>query len=230
MPTTERRRWCIPLAVDWFQRQSYDGPLELVIVTEDYDEVAGALPWDDDRITLGASRPGDTLGEKHNICAEFARYPWLAKWDDDDWQSPIRLERTMRAARNANALMVSAEPLLFYELGRGRCYEHTFQLAEPWQPGNSLLFARELWEARPFRADRECGIDVLFVMDQLKACTESVIVNDAPLTVVMKHGQKTGMKVWDPAPPDFRLWNGDLAGLLGADLERFEEAFCQKST
>jgi hypothetical protein len=228
MPTTARRQWCIPLAIRWFERQSYDGPLELVIVTEDPDEVE-PLAADADRVRVVSCVRGSTLGCKHNIAAKQGKYPWLAKWDDDDWQSPLRLEMTMLAARNASALMVSAEPLLFYELGHGRCYEYRYGLQGRWQAGNSLLVARELWEERPFAEELNRSIDTRFVADQLAAGVEAVIVEDMPLTVVMRHGQRTGLLEWKPEPPDFRPWKGDLAGLLGADLEIFEEAFCAKT-
>ena len=227
MPTTARRAWCIPLAVRWFQRQSYDGPLELVIVTEQPSKVSEAC-GPDPRIRIESCVEGTSLGEKHNQAASWAAHPWLAKWDDDDWQSPIRLDLTMRAARNASALMVSAEPRLFHELGGGNCYEYRYGLEGRWQAGNSLLFAREIWEARPFRTALTRCVDTAFVADQLDAGVDAVIVEDAPLTVVMRHGQRTGLTEWKPAPPDFRPWNGDLGGLLGADLALFEEAFCQK--
>lgn len=229
MPTTWRRRWCIPLAIEWFQRQTYEGALELVVISEDAGVLYDLIPTDA-RIRVLACERGLALGGKHELAAKSATHGWLAKWDDDDWQSPIRLEMTMRAAKNANARMVSAEPLLFYELGHGRCFEYRYGLTQKWQPGNSLLVAREVWEKVGFRRDLGSGVDTDFVGRALAMGVDGLIVEDAPLTVVMKHGQTTGMRTWKPAPPEFRPWNGDLAGLLGADLAAFEEAFCQKST
>jgi hypothetical protein len=224
MPTTAARRWCIPLAVQWFERQSYDGPLELVVVFSGDGSVDDLLP-DDDRIKLVTARGDATLGGKHNLAAAVASHPWLAKWDDDDWQAPRRLEVTMEAARLSGAELVSAAPLIFHELDSGDTWRFDYQLERPWQPGNSLLFSRELWEEVGFDASRNSGIDTAFTWRALEVTT-GVTVDDSPVVVVMKHGQTTGIKNWDPKPPEFLPWEGDVEKLMGADLPAFREAWC----
>lgn len=229
-PTTASRRWCLPLAIRWFSRQTYAGPLELVLLSEEASELRDMESLDP-RVRLCACTDDVPLGGKHELAAELAAYPWLAKWDDDDWQSPTRLEVTMRAARESGADMVSAEPLLFYELGHGRCWEYRYQLNQRWQPGNSLLFSRAVQQRVRFNWQLACGVDTDFVGRALAADVSAVVVDDAPLVVVTKHGQTTGTRVWAPKPPEFRPWAGDLGGLLGADLEALEEAYrCRRST
>jgi len=229
LPTTADRLWCLPLAIRWFQAQSYEGDLELIVISEDAAELRELVEGaGDDRIELVYCTPDVPLGGKHELAAEVARFPWLAKWDDDDWQSPLRLERTMRHAEAAGAEMVSAEPLLFYELGGGRCFEYRYALLQKWQPGNSMIVARNVWERVRFKWHLARGVDTDFVGRALASGVDGVIVEDAPLTVVMRHGQTTGLATWQPEPPEWRLWDGDLEGLMGADLRLFEEAFCEK--
>ena len=230
MPTTKERRWCIPLAIRWFQEQRYDGPLELVIVYEDFELLE--LKEADPRIRFfDVPEETPTLGQKHNYACREARYDWLAKWDDDDWQSPTRLQLTMTAARLASAELVSSSPLLFNELAPpwqpGKTWEYHYELERPWQPGNSLLFSRRIWGEVGFDNEQNSGIDTRFTWRALELATGATVA-DEPTTVVMKHGQTTGIKKWNPEPPEFEPWSGDLEELMGDSLAVFKEAWWRR--
>lgn len=224
MPTTAARRWCIPLAIRWMERQTYEGPLELVVVSEDLAELAACF-MGVSRVKLVSCEPGITLGAKHNIAAVTSSYPWLAKWDDDDWQAPQRLEVTLRAAQNARVEMVSGAPLVHYDLDTKKAWEFRYRSQRPWQPGNSLLVSRQLWRRVRFDETRNRGIDSVFIHRALERHTTGLTVDRDAVTVALRHGQKTGggQANWDA--PEWRPWSGDIRGLLGADLDLIEEAY-----
>jgi hypothetical protein len=224
MPTTKSRRWCIPLAIRWFQEQRYDGPLELVVASEGDRKICDLMPDDRRVILYNVPGPAPTLGWKHNYAVGNARYDWIAKWDDDDWQSPTRLELTMTAALLAGAELVSTAPLLFHELDTGATWQYHYELERPWQPGNSLLFSRRIWKEVRFDDQQNSGIDTRFTWSALELTT-GVTVDDQPTTVVMKHGQTTGIKAWAPEPPEFAPWDGDLEELTGGALSAFRTAW-----
>jgi hypothetical protein len=228
MPTTQDRRWCVPLAIRWFERQTYDGPLELVVVSEHAAELAACFRGVN-RVKVVSCLEGTTLGAKHNIAAVSASHPWLAKWDDDDWQSPIRLDTTMRAVQSAAADMVSGAPLLHYDLERKEAWEFCYASQRPWQPGNSLLVSRALWRRVRFDETRDRGIDSVFIHRALERHTAGLTVDRDVVTVALRHGQETGGGALNWDAPEWRRWRGDMRGLLGADLELIEEAYACKS-
>jgi hypothetical protein len=135
----------------------------------------------------------------------------------------------MANALRARAEMVSAAPLLHHELCTGKTWEFRYRASAPWQPGNSLLFAKDLWRRIRFDDLRQRGIDSDFILRALGSGVAGVTIEDAPLTVCFRHGQTTGLDSWEPRAPDWRPWNGNIAGLLGADLPRAVDAYKGRS-
>lgn len=228
--TTVERRWCLPLAIRCWQRQTYVGRRELIVVFSGPGTVEDLLPMDS-RVRLVHAPATASLGQKHNLGVEAASQPWLCKWDDDDWYAPRRLSFSMRIAQANDAEIVGTRALLFHELIEPRrtwLYEQT--LTQPWLAGNTMLFHRDLWRRVPF-PDRASGVDTVFVRDVLnpdKGHAKAVAFSDPGLCVLMVHGQTTGRKIWNPKPPEYRLWPDTVDRILGADLTAYEGAFASR--
>lgn len=228
--TTASRRWCLPLAIRNWDRQTFAGRKELVIVFSGPGTINDLVSKRHDIRVVRA--PDDaSLGVKHNLGAQHSIHPWLCKWDDDDWYAPRRLAESFRLAQMHDAEIVGTTEVLFHELVEPRrtwLYEHGDVSA--WVAGNTMLFQRELWKRVPF-PNRSSGVDTIFVWDALhpdKGRARSVSFSDPGLCVLMVHGQTTGRKRWEPKPPEYRRWPRDIRGILGTDLDLYEKAFANR--
>lgn len=78
-------------AVKLFLRQTW-GNSELLILDDSPKELQTQVK---DSARIKVYRLGERLsmGDKHNLGLEVAQGEFLAHWDDDDWQSPLRLIR-----------------------------------------------------------------------------------------------------------------------------------------
>jgi glycosyltransferase involved in cell wall biosynthesis len=232
MPTVAPRRWCLPLAIRWFQRQTYTGRKELVIVFSGEGTVADLIPTDDPEVRLIEVPPHYNLGDKHNAGCEAARYDWLCKWDDDDWYPPRRLAETMRIADQHHAEIVGTGELLFHELAGARrtwIYEHD-PVAFPampkrWLAINTALWQRQLWKRVPFPSRTTGDDDTVFIWNCLSPNKGNALAtkfSDPGLCILMVHGQTTGRKVWEPEKsPLYSQWPGDVRDIMGSDLDAY---------
>src|SRR5262249_38026445 len=131
--------------------------------------------------------PGTMLGTKLNRGVSEARGRLCQKMDDDDWYAPEFIE-TMVSALQASRSVVCRPTLaflmgfLFFEVGR---WEVRRSL-ENNVPGATLLFAREDWEERPFRALPQ-DEDVWFLLDQLRVGATALPVQAPEAFVAVRH-------------------------------------------
>lgn len=165
--TTRDRPGFLQVALACYQHQTY--PLRELIVIDDGDQ----FPADGLSVEAVGGRlirmpPGTPLGTKLNRGVEEAQ-GWLCqKMDDDDWYGSRFLETMVSAfmqsrlklCRPAIAFLPS---FLFFELARWEVRRSGGNNA----PGATLMFAREDWEQRPFRALFR-DEDVWFLMDQIR--------------------------------------------------------------
>jgi glycosyltransferase involved in cell wall biosynthesis len=165
--TTRDRPRFLQVALACYQHQTY--PLRELIVIDDGDQ----FPADESSVEAVGGQlirmpTGTPLGTKLNRGIETAQ-GWLCqKMDDDDWYGPRFLETMvstfmqsrLKLCRPAIAFLPS---FLFFELAR---WEVRRSLANN-APGATLMFVREDWEQRPFRALRQ-DEDVWFLLDQVR--------------------------------------------------------------
>lgn len=226
MPTTSSRRWCIPLAIRWFQLQTYPAR-ELLIVHDGHGGVADLLPVADSRVRCVSLSGERSLGKKFNACVELADTEWIALWADDDWHAAGRLTALMRHADDGDVIGMSWA--LFHELvepGQTWIYRAPDPLAGNLV-GGTVVFRRSVWARTPF-PDRPSGVDTVWQWEAHRAGARFVDIHDAPPYVAMVHGQATGRKTWPP--PDvprnpFERWTGDLRTVMGDDLGTYKRAF-----
>jgi glycosyltransferase involved in cell wall biosynthesis len=159
-----------------------------LIVVDDGDD----FPADEASIAAVGGRllrlpPGTPLGAKLNHGVQAARSRFCQKMDDDDWYAPRFLEKMVstvlenwrKVCRPSLAFLM---PFLFFDVARWEVRRSVNANA----PGATLFFAREEWEARPFRPVR-FDEDIWFLLDQARACVTVVPVRAPELFLAVRH-------------------------------------------
>lgn len=111
-----------------------------------------------------------SLGQCLNCGIERAKFPLLAKFDDDDYYSPFYLKEQVKALRRTKSDIVGKHACLVYLEGT-----KNLVIRSPWEKnkqvqfvqGGTILFARRVLKKVRF-SDRSVGEDVAF----LKACKD----------------------------------------------------------
>jgi len=230
MPTTSSRRWCLPLAVRQFLRQTVHegGPrTELLVVFDGPGSVHDLLPRDS-RIRLVEIPEGGSLGAKFNACVAHAAGEVIALWADDDWHHRERVARSVDLLRACDVPIVGSLDALFHELhAPNNTYE--YQSPDGSLVGGTCTFTREIARRVPF-PDRPSGVDTMWLCALQKAGVP-MTTGDLPPYIAFQHGQTTGRKQW---PPTGSCWTGplhgaDLTEILGDDLSAYRRAYARWS-
>jgi glycosyltransferase involved in cell wall biosynthesis len=164
LATRDRPR-LLPLALEWYRRQTYPNR-ELVVVDdgEDHPVAAAAVERLGGRVLrLEEVTP---LGTKLNLGCEAARGPICAKLDDDDWYAPRYLETMVAGLRGPAAAvcrptMAFLTPFRFFDVANWLIRRSD----DGNVPGATLVFTRENWAEAPFRA-LTSNEDMWFCHDQ----------------------------------------------------------------
>jgi len=191
MPTTARRRWCVPRAIRCWQKQTYPDR-ELIVVGDGLESVADLVPADP-RISY-VHLPGErVLGAKFNECLALAPGPYLAFWDDDDWHSPKRLAAMMDAMAPVGAEIAGTSSMLAYR-PRDRktfLYKNPLNpLVTPYLIPGTIVFAKSLWATHPF-PELKRAVDTHWIITLLGNRTFAR-VDDPWLYIAMVHEDNTG--------------------------------------
>jgi glycosyltransferase involved in cell wall biosynthesis len=216
MPTRNRRAY-VPLAIDYFTRQTHRNA-ELVIIDDGTEPVADLVPAHDSIRYERLERPL-ILGAKRNLACELAAGELIAHWDDDDWQASDRLEVQVAALDGAD--LCGASNLLFWDPASSRAWRYRWPRGNrPWAAGTSLCYPRELWRRRAF-SDVAVGEDTRFVWQaEIRRLAD---VSQAGCVVALVHPGNTVHKTgrgsyW--ATVDV----GEVADRLGPDMARYPAA------
>ncbi len=183
---TRDRPRLLRIALACYRHQSY--PRRELVVVDDGDR----FPADRDAVAAAGGRlvvvePGTPIGAKLNHGVAAARGQLCQKMDDDDWYSPRYLQ-TMVAALDAARTEVCrpgvafVAPFLFFDVASWQLRRS----ADHNAPGATLLFAREDWEERPFRALSQ-DEDVWFYADQRRAGAQPVPVRAPDIFLAVRH-------------------------------------------
>lgn len=185
--TTRDRPQFLQVALACYQHQTYSRR-ELIVI-DDGDQ----FPADELSVEAVGGRlirmpTGTPLGTKLNCGLEEAQ-GWLCqKMDDDDWYGSCFLETMVSAfmqsrlklCRPAIAFLFS---FLFFEVARWEVRRSVGNNV----PGATLMFAREDWEKRPFRALRQ-DEDIWFVLDQQRQGLVALPVLALEHFMAVRHG------------------------------------------
>jgi glycosyltransferase involved in cell wall biosynthesis len=188
--TTRDRPRLLDIALQCYACQTYANR-ELIVVDDGdkYPVKHGAVEKLGGRILR--VEPGMLLGTKLNYGVAEANGLWCQKMDDDDWYAPGFVQAMMVAIERqretvCRPLVAILAPFLFFDVSRWEIRRSAKHNA----PGATLLFAREDWEQRPFRAVPQ-DEDVWFVRDQRRAGLEIVRVRALETFLAVRHSGST---------------------------------------
>jgi glycosyltransferase involved in cell wall biosynthesis len=183
--TTRDRPRLLPIALACYRQQTY--PQRELIVVDD-----GDCPADPDAIADAGGRvvrvaSGMPTGLKLNRGVEEARGTFCQKMDDDDWYGPSFLATMMGTVQASRAdvcrpTLAFLMPFLIFDLAR---WEVRRSL-DSNIPGATLLFERESWKLRPFRALRQ-NEDVWFYLDSVRHGSMTLPVNAPETFLAIRH-------------------------------------------
>jgi glycosyltransferase involved in cell wall biosynthesis len=221
LTTCDRPRF-LTMALACFRQQTY--PERELIVVDD-----GVVhPADRDEVEMAGGflirvDPGTPLGTKLNVGVAAARGPLCQKMDDDDWYAPEFLETMVGAVAEhsqttCRPTIAFLMPFLFFDLARWEVRQSIPTNA----PGATLLFAREDWQERPFRALVR-DEDVWFILDQFSIGTSYLPVRRPEVFMAVRHGgsadrghtwRNYGVTGLEEYLRDRPLWKGGPESLL----------------
>jgi len=218
MPTTSRRRWCIPWAVEYFLRQSYvDSDL---LIVGDGESVADLVP-EHPRVSYLHLEDTPRLGAKFNICCDRAEGPWIALWADDDWQASWRLTYTMAVlGENPKAQLAAKNRSLIHNIAEDQTY--LYENKSRWFGSGSAVFTKTFWKQRRFPEQLKRGVDTVWMNDFSPDDwrTKIKILPGWLFYVAIDHGANTGRSS-TYCDKMFSKWPGDVAELIGDDWDRY---------
>src|SRR5215813_2206261 len=189
--TTRDRPQFLQVALACFRHQTY--PRRELIVIDDGDR----FPADMNMIEELGGRlirmpAGTPLGTKLNRGIEGA-HGWLCqKMDDDDWYGCRFLETMVSAFMQSRVkvcrpVIAFLPSFLFFELARWEIRRSISNNV----PGATLLFTREDWQQRPFRALYQ-DEDVWFLLDQIREGLSAVPVPALEHFLAVRHRGAAG--------------------------------------
>ena len=215
MPTYNRRGF-IPHALHYWERQDYDNK-ELLVLDDGIDPVEDLIPNDSRIQYVRLLPPRMRLGAKLNYgCSQVAgRY--IALWDDDDWYSPSRLTRQVRALE-AGFNVCGCADLLYYDIVKGKAFRYRYPTGlPPFLLGSTQCFTHEQWVMHPFMPI-DVGSDLYFVRSVPKELVHAI--SGAWFSVHIIHRsnidpKNTGGRWWEPFPIE------DFGAIMGDDWQYY---------
>lgn len=234
MPTTLSRRKLIPAAIRGFARQTFEDAVLLVGI-DDGDEGLINVVIDEAKTNCIRNRvefhfgKWPSIGAKRNSMCMVANTPWIAFWDDDDWNAPTRLELTAEAITDAPDI-VGSTTMLIHEIldERRRTWCYRYNGLDKYLVGGLLAFRRDLWRRNPFDntgIESTNGEDGWWVLRALKMPGVKYIdLGDPLLYCAFLHKHNTGNTQAPSGDPSWIPFGDDIQLLLGADLAVWEDA------
>ncbi len=220
MPTTVARRWCIPLAIECFARQTHPNR-ELVVVFDGPGSIQDLIPDGIANIRLVELSGKRSLGNKFNECVELAEHDLIALWADDDWHAPRRIEKTV--AHLSEAPIAGTHKMLFHDLIKRETWLYDWRGPQHFLLGGTLAFHRSVWEKSPF-PDVESAVDNGFVYEAVTTGANSyAVIPGYDMYVAMVHDDNTRAEFTPNWP--YRAWPDNPHKIMGDDYDRYLSAF-----
>jgi len=251
-PTTARRWWCLPLAIECWQRQTFtDSELIIVVDGDPYvpadlfdphgarEHISNLVPLDDPRVRYVYLQGERTLGEKYNACITVAQHEWVALWADDDWHAPTRLEKTAELI-SSKVDVIGDWTFLLHVLSDKKRFTGAYQFPGANNPpqylvSGTMCFRRQLGLAVGGFPAQAQGSDDGFVYKLLveKKARLARLQQPPYLYVVFSHGDNVSNNVSSltaSLDPVWEPWQDDLNVLMDGALAKYEAAYLLSRT
>jgi glycosyltransferase involved in cell wall biosynthesis len=154
----------VGLAVQCFVNQTYQGPLQLVIVDNNTDdfEVEVEIPDDlNDRLAVEYVRcERMSVGALRNLGTSHAIGEVCITWDEDDWYHPDRIAAQVKRLQESGKAVTGWHNINFYDMATDRTYKYFYEPTNhshaPYACGTSQAYLRSWWEKHKFS---ETGVE-----------------------------------------------------------------------
>ncbi len=183
-PTYNRRRY-LPSSIAQFLNQTFKNA-ELVIVDDSTESVRDIVPVHP-RIQYIRSEEYIPTGAKRNLCCEKARGEIIVHWDDDDWQSPERIQDQVSKLERSRKSVIWYSNVLYWNEEKKfacRCFPATVGRAPH---GATFCYKRSWWEQHKFN-NNVVGEDTSFGMDAHRM-QQATVFDAGTMLVVRAHGK-----------------------------------------
>lgn len=185
--TTRDRPRLLQIALRCYTHQTYPWK-ELVVVDDGSRWPVDPIAVADAGGRLIRVEPGTPLGTKLNRGISASKGALCQKMDDDDWYAPDFLQCMVSAWRKSQRylswpIVAAHSPHLVFDLNRWEVRSNLGQGVA----GGTLLFARQVWEQRPFRPLVKAE-DGWFILDQSRLGTRLLRVAGQDTFLLVRHG------------------------------------------
>lgn len=183
--TTRDRPRFLQIALRCYTHQTYPRK-ELVVVDDGSRWPVDPVAVADAGGRLVRVEPGTPLGTKLNRGISVSTGALCQKMDDDDWYAPDFLQCMVRAWRNSQRyiswpIVAAYADHPIFDLTRWE-----IRSVSQGAAGGTLLFAREVWEQRPFRPLVKSE-DGWFLLDQHRLGTRLLQVDGQDIFMLVRH-------------------------------------------
>jgi len=154
------------VALGCFLTQTYDGPLEVIILDNNTDPIEHLLPTDERIRYFHCER--DRIGALRNKANALASGEVIVNADEDDWYSKDRIAAQVDRLQVSGKSVTGWHNLLFYNTADGGCYRYNYAAKPPYAVGTSFCYTRAWWETHPFQSVPK-GMDYYFQLEAAQA-------------------------------------------------------------
>jgi len=195
MPTANRPD-LLKLAIDSFLSQTYQNK-ELLILDDGKKPSLDIMQYGGQgNIKYQYDGPiRKAIPKKLNILCAWAAGEIIARFDDDDYSAPERLETQFKVIKEGSNF-TGFHSLLFYAEKTGKVYKYF--TSRHFACGTSFMFTKELWEANHFDELKMLGEDIAF----LDNCGKYFVATNGEKLLVARIHEKTS------ANKTLEVWNG----------------------
>ncbi len=160
LPTCNRSHY-IPLAINLFLAQNYDGA-ELLIVDDGSEPVESLVP-EHPRIRYVYLKDKMTIGAKRNACCELTRGQIIMHWDDDDWFANWRVSYQVAHLIHSGKKICGINRMYYADPQNRKAWIYAFpERFGTWIAGGSFCYLKTLWQSNPFPEVND-GEDTQFI-------------------------------------------------------------------
>ncbi len=210
MPTIPPRAHFAAKALEYWLRQDYAGPLELVIVADPGSDLYKALPArlpHNRRLSWLTREYTGSYDCSHRTNQGHAKATgaYLLPWDDDDWHGPQRVSQAVSALhyapsydthrpvtraglRRAYYWRLGDPELLVCDLGVGRRLKNPALTTAHYA---TCIFARSCVDRAPMDESLPGGADYAFQVDKARRQDLLLELADPSAYVVIRHGKNS---------------------------------------
>jgi glycosyltransferase involved in cell wall biosynthesis len=149
----------VPLAIECFLQQTYEGPMELIILDNNQPgntleaTLKALVNADDDRIKyFRCDRM--PVGALRNLGNSYGTGEVIINWDEDDWYHSTRVAEQVARLQQSGLAVTGYHRICYWDVESEKSFHYLFEprpIAHiPYACGGSQAYLRTWWEKHPY--------------------------------------------------------------------------------